>query len=283
MGDWKHEEWKFEGKGGVSLHGQAWIPPEYRAALIVVHGLGEHSGRYLNIVDHFCPRGFAVFGYDHRGFGKSEGTRAFTESIEDFLDDLDTFVRATRARTGGKPLVVIGHSMGGLIVLRWASTRNPAVEAVISSGAAVEVGKPVPRAKLAAARIFSRLAPRLSMANEVDPKALSHDEAVVQAYIADPLVYRNITARLAHEIIRSMGETLPQATGVRVPLLLLHGEADSIVAASGTRKFHEATTAPRKELHLYAGFYHEIFNEVGKENVFKDMETWLGGVIGGDR
>ncbi len=279
MTEIRHEEWKFDGKGGLTLYAQSWVPADARARMIVVHGLGEHSGRYLNVVNYFCPKGFAVHGYDHRGFGKSPGTRAYTDSIDDYLDDLDAFLRQVRDRTPTQPVVVVGHSMGGLIVLRWAATRDPVVDAVVSSGAALEVSVPVASAKLLAARIFSKIAPKLSMANEVDPAALSHDPAVVQAYVDDPLVIRKITARLAHEIIRSMGETLAQAGRVRVPLLLLHGEADQLVAASGSRRFHEAVPGPAKGLHLYPGFYHEIFNEVGKETVFKDMETWLAGAL----
>ena len=279
MSDLKHEEWAFPGKGGAALYAQSWSPANPRAHMIAVHGLGEHSGRYLNVVNYFCPRGFAVHGYDHRGFGKSPGTRAYTDSFEDFLDDLDAFLGQVRARTSPMPIAVVGHSMGGLIVLRWAATRNPAVATVVSSGAALEVSVPVPRAKLLGARVLSRIAPRLSMANEVDPAALSHDPAVVQAYVNDPLVIRKITARLAHEIIRSMGETLAQASGVRVPLLMLHGESDPLVSASGSRKFHDAVPGTRKSLRIYPGFYHEIFNELGKETVFKDMEQWLVDVI----
>lgn len=275
MADWKHEEWNFKGKGDLSLYAQAWTPSEVRASMIVVHGLGEHSGRYQNIVDYFCPRGFAVHGYDHRSFGKSEGRRAFTESFDDFLDDLDTFLGIVRERRPGEKIIVVGHSMGGLIVLRWAALRHPQVAAVISSGAALEPGGDIAAAKIFAAKILSRIAPRLSMANEVDPEALSHDPAVVKAYVDDPLVIRTITTRLGHEIIRCMPETLALADQMKLPVLLLHGEADSLVAASGTRKFDAALRAPGKEMHLYPDFYHEIFNETGKEKVFKDMETWL--------
>lgn len=277
MSQIKHEEWRFEGGRGVSLYAQAWTPPEVRASMVVVHGLGEHSGRYLNIVNYFCPKGYAVHGYDHRGFGKSEGRRAFTESFDDFLDDLDTFVASIRSRRPGEEIVVVGHSMGGLIVLRWAALRNPAVAAVISSGAALEAGASISRIKIAAAKVLSRWAPRISMPNEVDPKDLSHDQAVVQAYVDDPLVIRSMTARLGWEIIRSMEETLAAAGRVQVPLLVLHGEADALVANAGSRKFFDATNAPDKRLHLYPGFYHEIFNENGKEKVFSDMEAWLAG------
>lgn len=279
MSQYKHEEWKYEGKGGVSLYAQAWTPPEVRASMIVVHGLGEHSGRYQSIVDYFCPRGFAVHGSDHRGFGKSDGKRAFTESFDDFLDDLDTFVAAIRRKRPGEKIVVIGHSMGGLIVLRWAALRNPDVAALISSGAALEAGESISRLKIAAARILSRWAPALSMKNEVDPKDLSHDQAVVKAYEDDPLVIRTITARLGFEIIHTMETTLASADRVKAPLLVLHGEADPLVANSGSRKFFEATNAPDKRLHLYPGFYHEIFNENGKEKVFQDMERWLAGKV----
>ena len=279
MGNIKHEEWQFEGKDGVSLFAQAWTPPEARAAMIVVHGLGEHSGRYENIVDHFAPKGFAVYGYDQRGFGKSAGTRAFTASFDDFLDDLDSFVALVRARRPGEKIVVVGHSMGGLIVLRWATFRAPQVAAVVSSGAALVPGASVSKVKIAAARLLSRLSPRLAMANEVDPADLSHDAAVVKAYEQDPLVIRKITARLAFEIIRSMGETLAAAGRAQIPILLLHGADDALVDSTGTRKFFESTEAPDKRLHLYPGFFHEIFNENGKEKVFQDMDAWLAGKV----
>lgn len=275
MPETKHEEWRFEGKDGVSLHAQAWTPPDARATMIVVHGLGEHVGRYGNVVDYFAPRGFAVQGYDHRGFGRSEGKRAFAASFDDFLDDLDTFVGAVRARRPGERIVVVGHSMGGLIVLRWAAFRTPQVRAVVSSGAALVPGASVSKGKIVAARVLSRVAPGLSMANEVNPADLSRDPTVVKAYEQDPLVIRKITARLGYEIIRSMGETLDAAGRVRTPLLLLHGGADALVDPAGTRRFFEATQAPHKRLHVYPGFLHEIFNENGKEKVFQDMEAWL--------
>ncbi len=277
MAEVKHEEWQFEGKGGVSLYAQSWTPPVARRAMVVVHGLGEHSGRYQNIVDHFTPRGFAVYGFDHRGFGKSAGTRAFTTSFDDFLDDLDSFVDVVRARRPGEKIVVVGHSMGGLIVLRWAAFRAPRVAAVVSSGAALVPGASVSRMKIATARILSRISPKLSMPNEVNPADLSHDQAVVKAYEQDPLVIRKITARLGFEIIRSMGETLSAAGRVQLPILLLHGADDALVDSTGTRKFFETTQAPDKRLHLYPGFLHEIFNENGKEKVFQDMEAWLSG------
>jgi alpha-beta hydrolase superfamily lysophospholipase len=281
MADWKHETWEFQGKGGVSLYAQAWIPAQARATMIVVHGLGEHVGRYGNVVEYFCPRGFAVLGYDQRGFGRSQGRRAYTDSLDDFLDDLDTFVAAIRERRPCEKIVIVGHSMGGLIVLRWAATRDPRVAAVISSGAALEPGEAVPALKRLAAKIFSRIAPTLSMANEVNAADLSHDPAVVKAYEDDPLVIRKITARLGYEILSGMGETLGLAGRVTLPLLLLHGGDDHLVAASGTVKFHEATRAPDKRLHLYPGLYHEIFNERGqeKEKVFRDMESWLRALL----
>ncbi len=279
MGDWKHETWTFQGKGGLSLHAQAWTPPQARASLIVVHGLGEHAGRYGNVVEYFCPRGFAIHGYDHRGFGRSEGRRAYTDSLDDFLDDLDTFVGAVRERRPGEKIGIVGHSMGGLIVLRWAAMRDPQVAAVITSGAALEPGQAVAALKRLAAKIFSRIAPTLSMSNEVETADLSHDPAVVKAYEEDPLVIRTITARLGHEILSGMGETLALADRVTRPLLLLHGGDDRLVAPSGSVKFHEATGAPGKRLHLYPGLYHEIFNEFGKEKVFQDMEAWLAPLI----
>ncbi len=275
MTDWEHKEWRWQGKGGVSLYGQSWTPAAPRGVLILVHGLGEHSNRYLNVVNHFCPRGMAHSGYDHRGFGKSDGTRAYVDSFDDYVDDLDSFVADARGRHADKPLVVVGHSMGGLIVLRWAALRAPSVAAIVSSGAALEMGEPLPGARLIATRILSRLVPKLSMPNEVDPNGLSHDTAVVKAYVEDPLVIRKITVRLGNEILRSMGEALALAGRVNVPLLLLHGEKDPLVAASGSQRFYEATQAPHKRLHVYPGFYHEIFNEIGKEKVFQDVEAWL--------
>jgi acylglycerol lipase len=279
MGEWEHKEWRWGGKGGVSLYAQSWTPPEPRAAMIVVHGLGEHLGRYGNVVSYFCPKGIAVLGYDHRGFGKSEGTRAYVDAFDDFLDDLDAFATDVRGRLGGEPLVVVGHSMGGLIVLRWAAARAPSVAAVVSSGAALEVVKPVPAAKRLVARVLLKLAPKLSIPNELDPRGLTHDTAVVKAYVEDPLVFRNITVRLGSEIMRCMEETLGFAARVKAPLLLLHGEKDPLVAVSGSRKFYESTGAPHKQLHVYPGFYHEIFNEIGKEKVFQDIEVWLTQVL----
>lgn len=261
--------------GGRSLFRRSWLPARPEHLLLIIHGFAEHSGRYEHFGAWFAARGCAVYAYDHQGHGRSEGVRGHVRRFDDFLDDLDAMLVAVRAEHPGLRPQLVGHSMGGLILAAFLCERTPDVETAVTSGAALAVSEKLSRGRMRAARVLRRLAPRLTLAAELDPEGLSTDSEVVRAYLEDPLVFRRMTTSLAAELISAIERTSRGAGRVRVPLLMLHGEADPICPPSGTRRFFEGLVVEPRRLRVYPGLRHEIFNEPEHVRVFEDVLTWL--------
>ncbi|MDP8255165.1 MAG: lysophospholipase [Candidatus Alcyoniella australis] len=260
---------------GLSLFVQQWVPQSPRAWVVLAHGLGEHSGRYNNVVDVLLPAGIAVAALDHRGHGRSEGQRAFVKRFDQFHDDLGQLISEVSIEAKGLPVFLAGHSLGGLIVLSYALARPEGLSGVVSSGAALKLAVEVPAVKRLLGNVTSKFIPKLSLNNELDPQSLSHDPAVVEAYIADPLVHPKITTRLFTEMVATMASTVERAGELTLPCLLMHGDADPICNPEGSRAFYDGLTVEDRTLLRYEGFYHEIFNEIGKEKPLNDMREWL--------
>ena len=252
---------------------RSWLPRSSERIIILVHGYGEHSGRYEHTASDLARAGYEVHAYDQQGHGRSAGTRCHVRRFDHLLDDLEGFVAAVRAERPPLPIVVVGHSMGGLLVAAYASQRNPRVAGVVTSAAALAMPEDLSRARVIAVRGLKWLAPRLSLASKLDPTALSRDPDVVRAYLEDPLVQRKITASLASEMLSAMKRT--EAAAVGVPMLLLHGEDDRICPVAGSRSFFEQLTVTQRGLRTYPGLRHEIFNEPERAAVLGDLVSWV--------
>jgi len=270
----KHSEGTFE-SGDVALYCQSWQPEgEPRAALVIVHGLGEHGGRYGNLVDALVPRGYALHSFDLRGHGRSPGPRGHVDAWADFRNDLRTFVQRVAAQEAGRPLFLFGHSMGGLIVLEYVLHHPEGMRGVIASapGLSTEGLSPM---MVRMARILSRLAPRLSLSSGLDATGISRDPAVVQAYQNDPLVHDRGTPRAAVEGGAAIAWTLAHAADLRLPLLIVHGTGDRLVPCAASRVFFEQVSSPDKTRLEYEGGYHELHNDLDRERVLNDIAAWL--------
>ena len=261
------------GSTGQLLFRRSWLPRSSERIIILVHGYGEHSGRYEHTASDLARAGYEVHAYDQQGHGRSGGTRCHVRRFDHLLDDLEGFVAAVRAERPPLPIVVVGHSMGGLLVAAYASQRNPRVAGVVTSAAALAMPEDLSRARVIAVRGLKWLAPRLSLASKLDPTALSRDPDVVRAYLEDPLVQRKITASLASEMLSAMKRT--EAAAVGVPMLLLHGEDDRICPVAGSRSFFEQLTVTQRGLRTYPGLRHEIFNEPERAAVLDDLVGWI--------
>jgi alpha-beta hydrolase superfamily lysophospholipase len=271
----RRTESQFRGADGLRLLRRAWLPDDPGRVLLLVHGFAEHSGRYDHLGAWFAGQECAVHALDQRGHGGSEGARGHLRRFGEYLDDLDALLSLVRAEHPGLPVTLVGHSMGGLVVLAYLCERAPGVQSAVVSGALLALSDDLPRLRLRAARILARLAPRLPLGGPVDPAALSRDPEVVRRYREDPLVGRRMTARLAGELLDALGRTARTPDRVRVPLLLLHGEDDALCPVAGSRAFRGALRSPGSTLLTYPRLRHEIFNEPEHEQVFRDVLEWL--------
>ncbi|HVG19737.1 MAG TPA: lysophospholipase [Blastocatellia bacterium] len=245
-----------------------------RACVIIVHGFGEHSGRYGALTDHLTSRCYSVVAYDHRGHGLSDGLPGHVESFTEYEEDLDKIVAYARAQGESRTVYLVGHSMGGLITLRYAR-KNMSVAGAIVSSPLVGMAVAVPAHRLMIASVSARMAPRFRMDNGLDPALLSRDPEVGRAYAADPLVNRKVSARWFVEASRAMEELKRMASEISLPVLVMHGTGDRIASVDATKRLFEKIGSSDKELEIYEGFYHELFNEPEKLEVFERVTRWL--------
>jgi alpha-beta hydrolase superfamily lysophospholipase len=254
---------------------RGWLPGEPERVLLLVHGIAEHGGRYDHMGAWFAARGCAFHTYDHVGHGRSTGLPGHVERFGDYLDDLEVVLAEVRRRHPRLPLFLVGHSMGGLIAAALARERRPELCGVVTSGAALQLGDAISDAGAVAARILSRLLPRLRLPREIDPAGLSRDPEVVRAYVADPLIFRRVTLSLASELFAAIRRTRGGGADVQLPMLMLHGEADPICPVEASRDFFAQLPAAGKSLRTYPGLLHEIFNEPEREQIYLDLLAWL--------
>ena len=273
----KHEEGFFKGIRDNQIYYQHWLPEgEAKAVILVVHGLAEHSGRYMNLVHHFLPLGYAVYAIDHLGHGRSEGARVYVERFTDYTDTLAAFREMIRNRQKDKPVFLVGHSMGGLIGALYLLEHQGELAGAVLSGPAVKIPDNIPAVTIFAGKVLSVLAPRLGLIAPPEASGVSRDPAVVRAYETDPLVYRGkMTPRLGSEMLKAMRRVATEASRITLPLLILQGSADRLVDPSGAQMLHDRVASPDKRIILYEGLYHEVFNEPEHDRVLKDVETWL--------
>jgi len=265
-----------QARGTSRLYRQSWLPDEtVRAAILVVHGLGEHSSRYAYLARHCTDRGFAVHTLDHYGHGKSDGMPGFVERFSVYVDGLRGLLEDVRAVHDDVPLFLLGHSMGGLIAAAFLPEAQTEFRACALSGPLLQTDAEPPAIVLALVRLLSRLAPTLPLIS-LDATGVSRDPAVVNAYVNDPLVHHGkLSARLIVEMSHAMRDTMGSAPAVELPLLIMHGEDDVLTAPAGSREFFEHVSSADKTLNIYPGLYHEIFNEPERDQVLSDMTGWL--------
>jgi alpha-beta hydrolase superfamily lysophospholipase len=265
----------FEGVGGVSLFRQVWRPTgAVRAALINIHGLGDHSGLYPTVVEHFPSRGITVHAMDLRGNGRSGGQRAYIESWDEYRADLHRFVGLVREEDPGRPLFLLGNSLGGLIVLEYAQHYPGGLRGVIAASPPLgRLGVPAPL--LALGRVLSRVWPRFSIRTGMDLSGLARDPVVVQTVLADPLFHRVGTARLSTEVVAAIARVQAAAPTFPLPVLVLHGSSDRMVPPEGSREFVARVGHADRELKEYVGAFHVLFADLDHERVLRDVERWI--------
>ncbi len=277
----KHQEGNFKGVRDAGIYYQCWLPEEEpKAVLLVVHGLAEHSGRYMNVVNRFVALGYAIYAIDHLGHGKSDGTRVYVDRFEDFTDTLKIFFDMMRKWQPGKPIFLVGHSMGALIGAVYLLDYQDELTGAVLSGPLAKIPASISSATIFAGKVFSKLMPKFGLIG-LEADGVSRDPAVVQAYINDPLVYTGkTTARLGSELIKSMRHITAEAARITLPILFLQGGADKLVEPEGAQMLYDTVGSADKTIKNYDGLYHEVFNEPEHDQVLGDLEAWLENHLG---
>lgn len=263
-------------RGTSRLYRRSWLPETPpRAAILLVHGLGEHSGRYEYFAAHCTARGFSVHAVDHYGHGCSEGLRGHVQRFSVYLDGLRALRDAVRDDDADLPLFLVGHSMGGLIAAAFLGEDQASFRGCVLSGPLLRSDAEPPALVMTVVRLISWLAPTVPIIG-LDPGGVSRDPAVVEAYVKDPLVHHGkSTARLIAELSSAMRGTLATAPGIELPLLIMHGDADQLTSPSGSQALYDMAGSTDKTLRRYPGLYHEIFNEPERDRVLGEMSAWL--------
>lgn len=263
-------------RDGTRIAYRAWPKGQASITFAVVHGLGEHAGRYASFADAMAKRGFGTFAMDLRGHGLSEGQRGHVDSWAQWLDDIGAFLGVVETHVGGE-VVPLGHSFGGAAMLSAAlDHRLRNARRFIVSSPALKVKVAVPQWKVSLGEVASRVMPRLALSNEVDAKTISRIPEVVTAYQTDPLVHPKVSARMYTEWQRATQDILKRAGEIKLPFLLTAGTDDQLIDPAGSEELHRRAPAT-SELHLLPGRYHEPYNDLGSEEVFDLIARWLTG------
>ena len=274
-------EGHFSSTDGLKLFYRRWTVPQPRGVCLLVHGLAEHSGRYSHVAQALTEQGFSVWALDHRGHGRSEGIRGDCRSLGDFVEDLHLLVKAVRATRPDLPLVLVGHSLGGLIALSYAAEHPGEVRAVAVSSPALKLAHETPPWKVALVTATSRVMPTALFQNGVNPRVLCHDPQVVEAYMKDPLVHHVLTARCAVALRDAMRRSLDLARQLKAPCLILQAGADEICDPQTAVEFSRRADGNGITFRRYDGLYHELFNEPERARVIGDLCQWLNETLKG--
>ena len=269
-------EWGWATSDGLKIRSMAWLPSvNPKAVVCVVHGVGEHMGRYQPDGEALAQAGFVVAGYDQRGFGRSGGRRGHTPSLEAYFDDIDAFLNEVSLRYPGLPQFLYGMSMGGALVLAYTPVRNPKVVGVISAAPGLRSSLEEQKLKLFLARHLGQVLPTFAVNSGIDPKELCRCPQVVEAYVKDPLVHCRVTASWGSTMLRVIELVFQNAPRFPLPLLLMHGTEDSIAYPSGSQEFAGLAPKDRVTLKMWDGFKHELHTDPENAQVFKVMIGWM--------
>ncbi|TDQ19712.1 alpha-beta hydrolase superfamily lysophospholipase [Algoriphagus boseongensis] len=273
-----HFETSYSTHDGKKLYLQAWMPENPKASLLLVHGLGEHSGRYAHLVEKLVDAGVAVFTFDGRGHGKSaEGKiSAYFDSYEDYLKDIDVLYGKAKNYLKGIPSFIYGHSMGGGLVAAYVLKYKPEATGVVLSSPAIKEAEGTSKILIALSGLMNRFLPKLK-AVKLDISGVSRIPEEVEKYISDPLNYQeNIPVRTGYELYQMMQFIQQNAGQFELPFLLIHGDSDRLTNPMGSVEFFKQAKSSDKTFKLFSGGYHELINDSDREEVMELIKNWVG-------
>jgi alpha-beta hydrolase superfamily lysophospholipase len=267
----------FQTTDRLSLHIKTLPAAEPKASVVFVHGVGEHIGRYDAAFAAFASHGYSCFGFDQRGFGRSEGERGHVEAFSDYAEDLAKFIAAIVSKAKGRPVFLFGHSMGSLVVLSYALQYAPPVQGLIIFSCPLKLAYWHANRSGFIADALIGIAPRLKVPNLIDIRELSNDPSVIKAFKHDPLRVNKVSVSWLREFKRARENILLNAHRILIPTLISHGSADRITDAAGSTMLYERLGGVDKSLTVYAGLKHELLNHrpADRIEVLKHTLQWL--------
>lgn len=270
----ENREWNWKSKDGLEMFARSWEPEDAKALVCLVHGLGEYSGRWDHVGRTLAEAGFAMVASDLRGHGKSGGQRGHFPSLDALMDDIHEHIRQGSEKFPGLPVFLYGHSLGGLLVLNYATYYKHDLAGVIATGAGLRSPVLEQKAKVAFSKVLGGLLPTVTIPTGLDANGISRNPEVVDAYKKDPLVHGVATLSAARVGISAVDRAFEHASEFSVPLLLMHGTADKVTYPRGSQEF-AALVPENATLKLWDGLYHEIHNELEQEEVLAFVIDWM--------
>ena len=270
-----HQE-KIAGASGLNLFVRSWRPAgKARGIVVLCHGFNSHSGYYVSTAEQLAARGLTVFALDLRGRGQSDGERFFVEKMEDYVNDVATVVALAKSREPGLPLYLLGHSAGGVTACLYALDYQPELAGLICESFAFQV--PAPGFALAAIKGLSHIAPHAHVLR-LHNKDFSRDPKAVATMDADPLIAHEVQpSQTVAAMVRGDDRLKANLALITIPVLILHGTADKATKPSGSQFFYDNAGSKDRTLKLYDGHFHDLLNDLGKEQVLADIQGWLDG------
>jgi alpha-beta hydrolase superfamily lysophospholipase len=267
-------EERFDGKSGLNIFMRSWRPDApARAVVVIVPGFNSHSGYYNWVGEQLASTGLAAYAIDLRGRGQSDGERFYVDSFEDYVNDVDELVTLTKSREPGLPLFMLGHSAGGVVACLYTIEHQQDLAGLVCESFAFQV--PAPDFALAVLKGLSHLAPHAHVL-PLKNADFSRDPAVVEMMNHDPLIaHETQPTKTVAEMVRADEKLKQSFAGITLPLLILHGTADRATKPSGSQLFYNTAGSTDKTLKLYEGHYHDLLNDVGKEEVMADIKKWI--------
>ena len=267
------KDFKWKSLDNLEMNGNSWLTDlQPKAVVFLVHGLGEHSGRYDRLAAFLNSAGYDLLSFDLRGHGQSQGKRGHTPSYTSLMDDIDHFILQSNCRTNVK--FIYGHSLGGNLVLNYILRKKPKLDGVIATGPLLRTTHRVNGFMLAIGQIMNHIWPTLTMPNNINPKSLSHNNDEVNTYSKDILVHNRVSVRLGIDMLKAGEWALDHADEFPLPLLLMHGKADQVTSPLASQQFAEKMQK-QCTLKLWPDFFHEIHNEIDSHLVLAFILNWL--------
>ena len=271
----KHSEIEWLASDGMPMHAVRWQPnSEPTMVVCLIHGLGEHTGRYANMAKYYTSRGIEVLAFDLRGHGKSGGQRGHSDDFQQMMRDIDQFLYKASGIDVGKPLFIYGHSLGGTLTIKYALSHRGQFKGVILSSPLFKPTFEPPKWKVLLGRFVQSFWPTLSLSSGIEPRVLTRDKMQLESRMADPLMHGKISAKFGTQMLNEGERLLEEASLVDFPLLVMHGDADELTRHQASILFARRT-GPQCTLKIWQGFYHELHHEPEKEDVFDYCIDWM--------